>query len=103
VKLLTVSDVADRLSISQSLCYRLVAEGKLRAFRIGKGALRFREEDLAEYMESCVIEVRLEPRKAPTASGKPFIHLDGDRLLAEWRRRGVRIDRQDGRNTQTSE
>jgi excisionase family DNA binding protein len=65
MKLLTVADIADRLSISQSLVYRLASEGKLRCYRVGRGALRFREEDVMEYIDSCVMEVTVEPRRAP--------------------------------------
>jgi len=65
VNLLTVQQVAERLSISPSLAYRLVAEGKLRAYRIGKGALRFSQEMIDEYLQNCIIEVRCEPRRAP--------------------------------------
>jgi excisionase family DNA binding protein len=65
MKLLTVTEVATSLSISESLVYRLKDEGKLRCFRIGRGAIRFSEEDVMEYLNTCVIQVRLEPGKAP--------------------------------------
>ena len=103
MKLLTVTEVASSLSISESLVYRLKDEGKLRCVRIGKGAIRFSEEDVMEYLNSCVIQIRLEPGKAPSRKGKPFVHLNGERLLESWQRRGVRIDRQGGRNVRTSE
>ena len=53
--LLTIREVSERLSISESLCYRLVAEGKLRAFRIGKGAVRISEDQISEYLSSCEV------------------------------------------------
>jgi excisionase family DNA binding protein len=61
---ITVPEVAEALSISESLVYRLKDEGKLRCFRIGKGAIRFREEDVMEYIDSCVVEVQVRPRRA---------------------------------------
>jgi excisionase family DNA binding protein len=64
MKLLTVTEVASSLSISESLVYRLKDEGKLRCFRIGKGAIRFSEEDVIEYLNSCVVEVEIRPRRA---------------------------------------
>jgi len=50
-----VKDVADRLEISPSLVYRLIAEQKLQATRHGsaRGALRVSEDQLIEYLESC--------------------------------------------------
>jgi len=74
MKLLTVSEVAASLSISESLVYRLKDEGKLRCYRVGRGALRFREEDVMEYLDSCVVEVTMEPRRAPR------LHLKNIRL-----------------------
>lgn len=64
MKLLTVAEVAEILSISESLVYRLKDEGNLRCLRIGKSSVRFREEDVAEYLDSCVVEVEIRPRKA---------------------------------------
>jgi len=88
MSLLTVQQVAERLSISQSLAYRLVADGKLRAYRIGKGTLRFSEEMLCEYLSSC--ELHQGNRRTRTSSGSPvFKHLDASRLAAAWREQGV--------------
>ena len=67
MKLLTVRETAETLSVSPSLVYRLVSEGALRCFRIGRGALRFREEDIQEYLSQCVVEARLEPHRATAA------------------------------------
>lgn len=61
--LLTIRQVAERLAISRNLCYRLVATGKLRAYRIG-GAIRFSEEQVQEYLNSCVMNVDRGPRMA---------------------------------------
>jgi excisionase family DNA binding protein len=56
-----VRDVAQRLDISASLVYSLIAAGKLRASRHGlrRGTLRVSEEQLAEYLR------RSEPGPKP--------------------------------------
>ena len=56
--LLTVRETAELLCISESLVYRLKDEGKLPFYRIASSAIRFKEEDLFEYLESCRIEQR---------------------------------------------
>jgi excisionase family DNA binding protein len=66
VKLLTVKETAEALSVSPSLVYRLASEGALRCYRIGRGALRFSQEDVQAYLNGCVLEVKLEPRRRPT-------------------------------------
>lgn len=103
MQLLRPRDVARILNCSVSEVYALKAKGKLRWLKIG-GMVRFRPEDVQEFIDSSVIEVRLEPG----AAGKPpkarfFEHLNGDRLLEEWRRRGARVDRPGGRNARSSE
>jgi len=57
-RLLTVADVADWLSISGSLVYQLVESGKLPIYRIGngRGAIRFRPEDIESYLFGCRTE-----------------------------------------------
>ena len=102
--LLTVEQVANLLNVSKSLVYRLKDEGHLPYYKIARGVVRFTRDDVNRYLASCLKEEQRErgTRKKASAS-PPFKCLDGDRLLAEWRRRGVHIDRQDGRNTPTSE
>lgn len=49
-RLLTVSQVADRLSCSRSWVYRLIDEGRLKAIRIGsRKGLRATEKSVADY------------------------------------------------------
>ena len=57
-KLLTVKDVAERLSVSSSLIYQLVESGKLPVLRIGngRGAIRFSPQDIEAYLEECRVE-----------------------------------------------
>lgn len=54
---MTVKEAAERLEISQSLCYTLIGEGRLRCLRIGqagkRGKVVIRESDLAEFIRSC--------------------------------------------------
>ena len=64
--LLTVSDIADLLAISQSLVYRLVADGELRCYRIGRGALRFRQEDVETYLTACTVAGRERGARTPS-------------------------------------
>jgi excisionase family DNA binding protein len=57
---LNVKEAATRLEISPSLCYALIAEGRLPCRRIGRkgrrGKIVLREEDLARFMESVKVE-----------------------------------------------
>lgn len=103
MELLTVGQVAGLLSVSKSLVYQLKDEGKLRYFRIAKGAIRFDRADVEEYVASCA-ECREQPRRAerPRQAVRTFKYLDGDRLLAAWQRQGASTGRTDERNAPTS-
>ena len=54
-KLLTVSDAAERLSVSVSCVYQLVEKGKLPHHRIGlgRGAIRFSDDDIDGFLMAC--------------------------------------------------
>ena len=54
-RLLTVTEVAEWLSVSNSLVCQIVDSGKLPVYRIGngRGAIRFRPEDVEDYLASC--------------------------------------------------
>jgi excisionase family DNA binding protein len=67
--LLSVRDVAKRLSLSESTVRGFVARGKIAHRRLG-GAIRFTEEDLAEFIERCKRPIR-ESRHVP----KQYPHL----------------------------
>jgi excisionase family DNA binding protein len=72
--LLTVRQAAERLSVSRSLIYGLVASGRLRACRIGngRGCIRFTEEQIREFIESS----QPAPKPPPVAPQKPaFKHV----------------------------
>jgi excisionase family DNA binding protein len=49
-----VREVADRLEVSVSLVYRLIATGKLRCSRhgLGRGVIRVSERQLSDYLAS---------------------------------------------------
>lgn len=48
-RLLRVEDVADQLTVSRSMAWKLVAAGELRSVRIGR-AVRVRPADLEAYL-----------------------------------------------------
>lgn len=50
-RLLRLNEVADRLSISKSMAWKIVALGHLRSVRIGR-AVRVRPRDLEAYLQS---------------------------------------------------
>jgi excisionase family DNA binding protein len=54
-RLLRLDEVAQRLSISKSMAWKLVAFGQLRSVRIGR-AVRIRPRDLEEYIAGAVRE-----------------------------------------------
>lgn len=96
MKLLTVNDVAQTLSVSNSLVYQLVATGKLPCHRIGtgRGAIRVRRDDLEAFLAECRTQPPVQSgSSSPEPKGGCFKHLDGQRLLAAWQQRGVRVDR----------
>lgn len=51
---MTVRELAERLEISVSLTYKLLARGKIRCSRhgLGRGVIRVSEDQLAEYLAS---------------------------------------------------
>ncbi|MEZ6033415.1 MAG: helix-turn-helix domain-containing protein [Planctomycetaceae bacterium] len=57
-RLLNVADVAEQLSISQSLVYQIVDAGKIPFLRIGigRGSIRFQSADIKTYLDSCRVE-----------------------------------------------
>lgn len=61
--MLKVSELAMRLSLSESKIYQLVEGGKLSHHRFG-GAIRFSEEQIAEFLEETKQESQEhEPRQ----------------------------------------
>ena len=54
-RLMRLDEVAERLSISKSMAWKLVAYGHIRSLRIGR-ALRVRPQDLEVYLASVTRE-----------------------------------------------
>ena len=87
--MLTVKQVADRLAVSASCVYQLVALGTLECYRIGggRGTLRFSEEQFQAYLERARVRATPPPSSAQASSasrGGPFSELDPDRLRRAW-------------------
>ncbi|MFH2098944.1 MAG: helix-turn-helix domain-containing protein [Pseudomonadota bacterium] len=57
VRLLRVTAVAARLSVTTRHVYNLIADGRLPAIRVSSRATRVSEEDLEQYMEANRLEV----------------------------------------------
>jgi len=55
LRLLRIEDVAQRLAVSRSMAWKLIAYGHLRSVRIGR-AVRVRPADLEAYVASAVRE-----------------------------------------------
>ncbi len=74
--LLTVKDVATRLNVSQSCIYQLVESGRICHHRIGlgRGAIRFTEDDLAGYLEQSR-ELESSRRGIPSGHSHRLDHL----------------------------
>ena len=64
---MTVKQAAERLEVSPSLVYSLVAAGKLRFCRVGhgRGRIRIPEDPIGEYLSRCTFGVRDVKLSAP--------------------------------------
>ena len=69
--LLKISEVAKRLSVSTAFVYEIIAEGRLRHHRLGRGqgAIRVSEEQLAAYLASC--ESAPDESQSPVTGPRP--------------------------------
>jgi excisionase family DNA binding protein len=54
-RLLRLAEVADRLAISRSMAWKLIAIGELRSLQIGR-AVRVRPADLEAYLQAVARE-----------------------------------------------
>ena len=48
--LITIKEVADFLQIAEKTVYRLAAEGKIPAFKVG-GSWRFKRKEIVDWLE----------------------------------------------------
>ena len=103
--LLTIREVAGVLRVSQSTVRNAIRDGDLPAFRFGArgGSIRVSPAHLDDYIasRSTVKPAKIKTQHRPQAT--PFKSLDGEKLLAAWRRQGVLGDRPDGGNAPSSE
>jgi len=51
--MLTVSEVAERLNVSERTVRRLIAEGKIRVYQIRR-SIRISEADLIDYLKTII-------------------------------------------------
>ena len=49
-ELITIKEVADFLQIAEKTIYRLAAEGKIPAFKVG-GSWRFKRKEIEDWLE----------------------------------------------------
>jgi excisionase family DNA binding protein len=70
--MLTVNDVARRLRVSPSTVYNLVEGGHISCHRIGRGrgAIRFTEEQVQEFMHTCEVKSGSLPATARFSHGR---------------------------------
>jgi excisionase family DNA binding protein len=56
--MLRVRQVSEMLGVSPALVYELVSQGRIDCYRIGtgRGAIRFKEEDVQAYLKTCRVE-----------------------------------------------
>jgi excisionase family DNA binding protein len=73
---LTVVEVAKRLSLSRSKVYRLLEAGKVPHYRID-GAYRVSEEQLQAYLESVTVGGKQPKLPAPAPRTIKLKHLEG--------------------------
>lgn len=64
-KLLTAAAVAERLSLSKRAVFRMKSAGLIcPSIRVGRGAIRFRESDIEQWIEwGCCSEAEFRARK----------------------------------------
>ena len=55
VRLLRIEEIAERLSVSRSMAWKIIALGQLRSVRIGR-AVRVRPQDLEDYLADAARE-----------------------------------------------
>jgi len=57
MNLLTLHEVADVMKVSESTVRRIIREGRLKAYKIGKrGQIRVKKEELERYIEDQIVQ-----------------------------------------------
>jgi excisionase family DNA binding protein len=81
--LLTVQEVAEILRISVDTVYAWKAQKKIRAVPLSRKALRFREQDVAEFIQRSLVNSATQPpsgnkaKKQKTPASAKMSVLDG--------------------------
>lgn len=65
-----IDRLANYLGVGKRFVYRLTSEKRIRFVRIG-GALRFRPEDVAAYLDAETVTPEPAPAPAPRRRGRP--------------------------------
>ena len=75
--MLKVSQVAEKLNVSESIVYALITAGRLGSHRIGvgRGTIRVSTEDLEAYLASCRECKGEQPRRPVPRPHLRHIHL----------------------------
>ncbi len=77
MRLLTVPEAAERLNVSRGTIYHLCESGDLphRRVGVGRGRIRFTEEDLQEYLDRKKVAGRKHESPAPKPKSIRLQHL----------------------------
>lgn len=79
------------MSVCTSTIYTLCQQGLLPHVRIGigRGTIRIDEHELEQFIERAKVTAGVASTNERRSSGRPFKHLDGERLRAAWRQQGA--------------
>lgn len=85
-RLLKVREVATILNVSLSTAYGLCERRQLPHLRVGagRGGIRIDCADLEQFMQAAKVTETGATVRTRSAAGRPFRHLDGDRLRRAW-------------------
>ena len=87
MQLLTVNEVAARLSHSPQTIRNLITRGVLDCYRCP--GIRVSEEQLAVYLARSNKSANAKPSSRPKSPPQAILHLNADRLREAWREQGV--------------
>ena len=65
MELLTISQVAKILNINKGTLYKWIKQGKIKHLRLGPKSIRFRSQDIEEFLQFCETK---EPEVDPIIS-----------------------------------
>jgi excisionase family DNA binding protein len=78
MRLLTVAEAAKQLNVSRGTIYNLCGTGELphRRIGVGRGCIRFTDEDLREYLDRKKVKGQEGPAPAPKSQPVRLRHLE---------------------------